>query len=320
MKYSFYFLTALVCMASISCQKGVDSPSPGSIDSLKAVLPKQIIYTDLTAPPAIATIAVAIKYDTNNRKIDLYIDDTANTNPYDLLEASYAYNSSGYLVSHKIFDELTGIPEEIYTINRSGDNKIVWMVYENKVSNHLDTTFFNYQPVSGGTKITTVLHSYYQASLFSIDTTLYTYSGDFKISQILASGGGRTTYEYNANNSLKKLTFLSPDESNETNMFYTSGITDDKEDFLLRALLGKDYYLQNIKEFYYFITYLDNEYILVSATDPYHPTRMQSVTKNNGLLFTDERTWSYELNAQKLVSKINSSFNAQQDIVLRFKY
>jgi hypothetical protein len=318
MKYSFYFLTAIILIASASCQKETDTPGPTTIDSLKAILPKQIIFTDLTLPPGTGTDVASIKYDTTNRKIEVYIDDTTNANPYDQLAISYTYNNSGYLVSHKIFD--AGVVEESYSIERSADNKITNIAHLDNFINIKDTIFFNYLTISGGTKITTIEHSYYPGSPVFIDTALYSYNTDFKLTQILKSGGAITSYEYNTNNSIKKLLFLSPGISNETNFFYMSGLTDGKEDVLVRTLLGKDNYIQNLKDFYYFSSFADNEYITVSATDPYHPTRMQDITNNNGSLSTEERTWSYELNAQKLLSKVNASFDGVQDAVIRFKY
>jgi hypothetical protein len=318
MKYLFYSLTAIILIASASCQKETDTPGPGTIDSLKAVLPKQIFYTDLTLSPANGTDVASIKYDTANGKIELYIDDTTNSNPYDQLATSYIYNKSGYLVSHKIFD--AGVVEESYSIERSADNKVINIAHLDNFINIKDTTFFNYQIVSGGTKITTIEHFYYPASPVFIDTTFYTYNTDFKLTQILKSGGAITTYEYNTNNSIKKLLFLSPDISNETNFFYTSGLADGKEDVLLRTILGKDFYIQNIKNLYYFTSFADNEYITVSATDPYHPTRMQDIGNNNGFISTEERTWSYELNAQQLLSKVTGSLDGVQDAVIRFKY
>jgi hypothetical protein len=318
MKYSFYFLAAIILFVSASCQKETDTPPPGTIDSLKTALPKQIFVTDLLLPPATGTDVASIKYDTANRKIELYIDDTTNTNPYDQLATSYIYNNSGYLVSHKILD--AGVIEESYSIERSADNKIINIAHLDNFLNIKDTTFFNYQTVSNGTKITTIEHFYYPASPVFIDTALYTYNTDFKLTQVLTSGGGVTNYEYNTNNSIKKLLFLSPDASNETNFFYTSGLADGKEDVLVRTLLGKDYYIQNLRDFYYFVSFADNEYITVSATDPYHPTRMQDITNNNGSVSTEERTWSYELNAQQLLSKVTGCLNGVQDAVIRFKY
>lgn len=318
MKYSLYFLAAIILIASASCKKETDTPGPGTIDSLKAVLPKQVFYTDLTLPPANGTDVASIKYDTANRQIELYIDDTTNANPYDQLATSYIYNNSGYLVSNKIFN--AGVVEESYSIERSADNKIINIAHLDNFINTKDTTFFDYQTVGGGTKITTIEHFYYPGSPVFIDTASYTYSVDFKLTQIQKSGGGVTTYEYNTNSSIKKLLFLSPGISNETNFFYTSGLADGKEDILLRTLMGKDFYIQNIKNLYSFTSFADNEYITVSATDSYHPTRMQDIANNNGFVSTEERTWSYELNAQQLLSKVNASFDGMQDAVIRFKY
>jgi hypothetical protein len=91
------------------------------------------------------------------------------------------------------------------------------------------------------------------------------------------SGYENLTYEYNANSSIKKITTVSDNFSNETNFFYTSGIPMAKKDIVCRVFLGKDYYVQNIKDLYVFASFSDAPYQTFSATDPYHPTRMQDI-------------------------------------------
>jgi hypothetical protein len=317
MKYSFYFLAAIILIASTSCQKETDTPGPGTIDSLKAILPKQIIYTDLTFPPGTGTDIFSIKYDTANGKIDVYLDDTTNANPYDLLEISYTYNSSGYLVSYKKFN--SGQLSEESFIERSADNKITRIAYEEK-NYSKDTILFSYQIAGGQTKINTIEKFYYQANPPSINNYSYTYDAGNKLTHSQVSGGGLTTVQYNANSSIKKTIYADVNYSNETNLFYTSGISDGKEDAIVKTFLGKDYYMPFIGQYYYLSIFYDNEYISVSATDPYHPTRIQSITNNSGSVSTEERSLSYELNAQQLLSRVTGSLNGVQDAVIRFKY
>jgi hypothetical protein len=284
---------------------------------LKAVLPKQIIYTDLTFPPGTGTDVFSIKYDTANGKIDVYLDDTTNANPYDLLEISYTYNSSGYLIGYKKFN--SGQLSEESFIERSADNKITRIAFEEK-NYAKDTILFSYQIAGGQTKINTIEKYYYGANPPYINNYSYTYDAGNKPTQYQVTGGGLTTIQYNTNNSIKKLMFAEVDYSNETNFFYTSGIADGKADVLVRTFLGKDYYMPFIDDYYYLSIFYDNEYIGVSATDPYHPTRSQSITNNSGSVLTEERTFSYELNAQQLLTRVTGSLNGVQDAVIRFKY
>jgi len=308
------YIVVLLSIIISSCQKEIDlNITPKTIDSLNAVLPKQVILTDNTVTPS--TIIYSIKYDTTNYRIDLYLDDTTNSNPYDVLAVSYQYNTSGYLLSYKIFD----LGNISYTINRNGDNKVAWIAHEDNDIDLKDTTFFTYQTINTGTKITTVVKSYYPAWPVSIDTLLYSYSTDLKLMQVQGYGA-ISTYEYNINNSIKKITTTGDNFSNETNFFYTSGIPDEKEDVVCKVFLGKDYYLQNIRDLYALASFRDAGYKIVSATDPYYPTRMQDITNDYGQIETEERSWQYELNNKKLRHKIFGSFDGQQETTAEFKY
>jgi hypothetical protein len=59
---------------------------------------------------------------------------------------------------------------------------------------------------------------------------------------------------------------------------------------------------------------------MVLAFDPYHVTRMQDITNNNGQINTEERVWVYELNSKQLLSKLSASLDGQQDAIILFKY
>ncbi len=71
----------------IGREKNTAPLPPETVDSIKAVLPKQVIWTD----PYLfdTTIVLSIKYDTVNYQIQLFFDDTTNANPYDQLAATY---------------------------------------------------------------------------------------------------------------------------------------------------------------------------------------------------------------------------------------
>lgn len=80
-----------------SCNKG-DVPTPQTIDSIKSILPKQIIIDYPSQFGVLEDKVISLKYDTANYKIELYDDDTTNTNPYDKLLATYSFNKDGYLI------------------------------------------------------------------------------------------------------------------------------------------------------------------------------------------------------------------------------
>jgi hypothetical protein len=321
MKLFFCIQVLLLSIALISCQKGDDVVTdPIKVDSINALLPKQVIIIDDEGTSDPYTIVASIKYDTTNRQVMVYEDDTTNSTPYDVLGTSYQFNNKGYLVSLQSFD--MGSIEQTYTINRGGDDKIIWIAHEDKAIDGKDTTFFSYEPVAGGTKITCNKYTYYQQWPPDSCTYLYTYSADNKIMQVQSifnNSSSIADYTYNPNGSIKKIFFDFGDDSFETNFSYSSGLADGQEDIVLKTFLGKDYYIQNIRALYPLRMFSDGEYNTLSATDPYHVTRMQDVTNQNGQITTEERTYSYELNTAKLLSKLIVSFEGTQGTFM-FKY
>lgn len=316
MKSYSYVFAVILSIAFVSCQKedAQLAPIPGA--DIKISLPKQFISIDSTNSPAITLIG-SIKYDTANRRIECYADDTTNSNPYDELVGTYNYNNSGYLISHETFYQ--GNVMEKSTINRDADNKINWIAHEQKAFKKVDTSYFTYEAFFGGTRITTIVNTHYPMLPVFVDTYIYTYDLEKKLTEVLHNSG-TVTYEYNVNKSLKRISGDFGGLKNETKFFYTSGIPAGKEDIVLKTFLGKDCWIQNIKDLYFLSSFHEDRYFIVSSTDAYYPTRMQDITNNNGVITTEERTTMYELNDRKLLYKVRRSLDGQHETTLMFKY
>ncbi|MDQ6903463.1 MAG: hypothetical protein M3139_10680 [Bacteroidota bacterium] len=306
-------------LISFSCQKSFDTVPPQTIDSVKSILPKQINWS-----VSGYSVVLSIKYDTANRRIELYEDDTTNSNPYDRLAISYAFNNDGYLVNYttNITSNFTlGVYFEHGTvnINRDANNKINYIAFGNLDNNKKDTSFYTYQAVSGGVKILTAgtngYHDYNTTYHYDNNNNLLDYHGDF-------SNDYSATHSYNANNSLNKILVKSP-SNNQTDFLYSSGIPDEKEDLLFNLLIGKDNYLWDLKELYPFLIYLNPDYddYDFSVTNPYHLTSMKDTHQPDGTgSGIEQASLTYAVNQNKLLSKVTLYIDRQIEGTVLFKY
>ena len=328
MKYAIC-ITVIICIALTSCKKG-DSPviPPKTVDSVNSVLPKQVISSYIGESAAgddsLITNVISIKYDTANFKIEMYLDDTTNTNPYDKLVQTFTYNRDGYLTSYTTFDN--GNISENYSLSRGTDNRLQTIIDDDKEGEQIDTTFFTYETAGTNTIVHTIMNSY-QSSYNNFDTSNYTYDADFKLTKILGTNSGDpfvANYEYNANNTLSKVVTL--DEGNnlptslnaETDFFYSPTVPATNDDIVKKVFLGRDYYLYDIQLLYPFSFYMEvnlNNSFMVSFTDPYQVVKTQ-YSWNSSL---DVKNFTYEMNDHKLVSKVTWDDNGQPGYEI-FKY
>jgi hypothetical protein len=323
MKISYLiFLIGFIITTNTSCNKG-DEPTPEIIDSVKSILPKQIIFYQISDEPD--SLRLSLKYDTVNRKVELYEDDPATPDLYDKLAMRSTFNDDGYLVkfemnSDKFLD--ASFYDATININRASNNEINYIAYDDRDINQKDTSIYTYKPVGDGTEITTSgYQSYFEG------TVSYKYDKDNKLLSYQFQPNttyGIAQFYYNTNNSISKVEKTGGDYDNVAEFSYTSGIPDDKEDVLGRVLFGKDYYLWDLKDMNPFIFYLDADYddYPISFTDPYHITRMQDTHKPDADPDGIEGVnISYELNENKLVSKVTIKYD-DYDVpgIILFKY
>jgi|GEM_PF-6436946 len=336
MKTTFYlFLIVLACNATFtSCNKNSDNPTPQQLDSLNAALPKQIIivesYDSNGIQKTIISDVYSIKYDTANKIVQLYIDDTTNTNPYDVLTDTYTYNSSDYLISIKEGDDNNTEPpnQDIFynvTINRGADNNINYIAEVSKDGSYYDSIFYKYAPSNGATVITTVSH--YQEGTggnTGEDTSVYTYNSNHGLTQLAEPNfQTNTSFSLNANGSVNSYVSTTPDFTLNVNFTYASGLPDGTADAFTQVLMGKDYYLADVLNLDPFVLPFISSggydgTIDIPVTDPYHlsSANFQATGGNESQTFN----WSYQLNAQNNVTQVVMSNSNNSHAAIKLKY
>lgn len=313
MKRAISFI-AMLCIAITSCKKEPNAViPPETVDSVYSVLPKQVISAYIgetnNGGDSLITNVISIKYDTANLKIEMYLDDTTNTNPFDELAQTYTYNKDGYLIGYAIFDN--GNTSEKYAIKRGADNNIETIIYNDSEGEQIDTTFFTYQTSGTNTNVRTIMRSY-QTAYNNVDTNNYSYDADFKLTKIQGTNSGDyfvANFVYNANNTLNKV--VTADGGNnlptslnaEADFFYSPAVPDAKDDIVKKAFLGRDYYLYDLQMLYPFgfVTEFNlNNFYMVSFTDPYQVINTQYSWNSR----VNKQNFTYSMNEHKLVSKV----------------
>ena len=337
MKTPFYLLLLIVTCNAIftSCNKNADKPTPLQLDSLNTALPKQIIISstsDSEGTTVTDNVVVSIKYDTTNRMIQLYLDDTTNTNPYDVLGETYSYNSDGYLISIKEADDGTDDQNSNntynVTFNRDANNNINYIAQISKDGSWYDSIFYNHEPSNGGIVITTIDH-YYEGTpdLSGEDTLVYTYNSNHGLLQ-LADFQSNTLFTLNTNGTVKSYLTNTLVYNATVNYTYASGLPDGKADAFTQALMGKDYYMADVLDYdpfvYSYYTYNDYDEVSIPFTNPYHisSANFKAVGFNANNNFTDNiaDTWSYLLNAQNNVTQVVFNSSDGDKEIIKFKY
>jgi YD repeat-containing protein len=317
-------LTATIVIAS--CQKTNDNPTPSQIDSIASALPKQIIDTytydslNLGTSTVTHTYIVSIKYDSINHRIDLYEDDTTNSNPYDVLLATYKYNNDGFLTSfiQSSIDYSRFATTFTATINRNPDNTISSIVEVPITGSEVDSTIYTYQSLNGDNSISTVVRSYDNQLLDYTYKVTYNYNASNSLTKVLNEDQGTYTYSYNSNNSLKSFSLQGADITANADYSYSSGLPDQKADVFLQTLLGKDFYIFDIRTFDPYILSVDEdfEYMGNSITDPFHVSNatLSSYSPATPDPFSTSATWTYQLNTQNNVTKMNFNGGSEQHV------
>lgn len=300
------FLVSLFC----SCEKDVEPTNEEIVDIIKQ-LPKQILYSE---PNDVLSEVWSIQYDSLNRKINIFIDDTTNSNPYDQLKYSYEYNTAGYLVKYTHNED--SFWEESTTIDRDANNRIRYISDHDVFSSDPDTSFYSYD-ITGNSIKTTVTR---KSEAFGTFSDVYTYAGE--VLQSMHPLGVGISYNYTY--SQKKMTaaiYKGGSEEYSLKFSYDSGHPDRKADYFLQLVLGKDHYIQDIRDLYFFFLFRDRRYVTVSASDPHHPTKLTTQYKaSNGEKWTENRTYSYEFNDQHLPVRIIASYESQATVQYLIRY
>jgi hypothetical protein len=315
---SIFFIAAFVSLLTVTCTISCNKdqpPKPEQVDSVNSILPKQIIIDYPSQYGALEDKVVSFKYDTANYKIELYSDDTTNTNPYDELLATYTFNKDGYLIKCTGIDLSEFWDDAEVTINRAADNKVISVVYHYTGGGDDEITTFKYEPLGGGIKITTVYHWDQDEA----DTAIYEYNDEGRILNIPLFQGTQNlyfspistgmneefVYTYNADKSLKEVSRkMDEDVIIKMKMDYSSGIPANNKDWLSELLLGKDYYLLNLSTlnpFSFFVVGEVDPY-MISATNPDHVSHIEETIIFNSN--ATNATMAYQFNDKNLLSSV----------------
>jgi len=294
-----------------ACNKQID---PIPTEEIASQLPKQVFLLFEYDDP----LLYAVKYDTTNYLVEVYYDDTTNANPYDILAKRFQFNNAGYLVNYTGNNE-DGSLDETKTIHRGSDQKIQWIAGAYTYNSSKDTTWFYYNNNASGTEITTRKYTYFdnETTPTYSDSIYHQYNTE---NQVMENGRENWynpyRYTYNSTGSLNAIATT----NYSANFAYNSGIPNGSYDIPLIAFLGKDYYIQQLKDLYPFNVFYDDDNFSISATDPYHMTRFdESYTDQSGQVETEYRTYQYDVQQNRVSRIVIGSSDYGTDQVL-FRY
>ncbi|MCF1714043.1 hypothetical protein L0U88_05300 [Flavihumibacter sp. RY-1] len=79
-------------------------------------------------------------------------------------------------------------------------------------------------------------------------------------------------------------------------MTYQTANPDEHRDLFLELVLGKDHYVQDIRNMYFFFLFQDRGYLTLSASDPHHINSFSFVNKSDNDEGSDKTNCFYEFN------------------------
>ncbi len=262
MRYVWAFLLLTLFTA---CQKEISSLEEEGIEQpeeIRSQLPKQFVvkhhsdnYTEVWS----------MQYDSANRRINVYYDDTTNANPYDVLKASYQFNAAGYLIK---FINSNGVDEETSVISRDVNNRIRYITNHDEFFEENDTSFYSYE--IDGTQLKHIIERRaHTGQGVEKRTDLYTYNNN--VLQTLRPGINAfdIVYQYQQNR-LINMGWNGNGDFFSMSMSYLTPEPAETRDLFLELVLGKDFYVQDLRDMYFFFVFKDSRYVTLSASDPYH--------------------------------------------------
>lgn len=293
-----------------SCQKDVESTEEEMEETINR-LPKQIIYTESVDN---YSEVWSIKYDTLNRKINVYYEDTTNTVLYDKIKESYQYNNNGYLVKYESFWD-DGESEQT-DIVRNANNQINYIIYSQDFNASADTFFYTYQKFGDDLNIKVVRGEEPQPGVIEDRERTYTYNADLQLTSIFHHNSEESTEFSYSQGKFVRAFYEDDDSFHEELVSYTTGSQPFKQDSLLQLVLGKDYYIQGIRDMYFFQIFSSDGFFMLSGSDPNMPSRLESRGNNSfDEEYNEVRNYAFELNQQGLPVKITASYEDETAII-----
>ncbi len=276
----------------IACQKQISSlDEEEEIEQPEEViqqLPKQFVLKHFTD----AYIEVwSMQYDTVNRRINVYYDDTTNANPYDALKASYQFNASGYLIK---FIDSDGTDEETSIIARDANNRIRYITNHDEYFRNPDTSFYTYENIGDSVRVSIDRHGYFDQDVEK-SSYVYTYKNNSLQNLRLNSSNFLYTFQYQQNK-LTNMEWVRNGDFIRMAMTYQTPAPDESRDLFQELILGKDHYLQDIRDMYFFFLFKDSRFLTLSASDPHHLASFSFAYKSEDDEGTFGTVCTYEFN------------------------
>jgi hypothetical protein len=274
----------------IACQKQIDSLEEEieQPEEVLKLLPRQFVLNHFTDN----YIEVwSMQYDSANRRINVYYDDTTNANPYDVLKASYQFNAAGYLVKYINSD---GIDEEVSIISRDANNRIKFITNADANLGEIDTSFYTYEANGAQVKHSVERRAYWDQTIVKrIDTYVY----NNNVLQSLRPGidGVDILYQYQQNK-LANAGWSRGTDFFTMSMTYQTPEPVEPRDLFMELILGKDHFVQDIQDMYFFFVFRDSEFLTLSASDPHHINSFSFVYKSDTDEGSDGTDCTYEFN------------------------
>lgn len=282
MKQLFVIPAVLIVVLSLNsgCQKEIspDILKDSTITNLVPVLRQIKVQHPSTTDPL--NYVFSLQYDTTNRKINVYLDDTTTTNPFDQLVVNYEFNSAGYLINSNAADA-NGVMQSDFSIKRDAANHIQQIIEFNAEDNnnilYNDTVFYSYASPGNGTIVQDSVRFQGQSGY---STEIVTYNTQNKpISAGYSFNGipyGQEIYNYNAQGFL--INILT--DTDTTDFTYDNTTIAANWQNLPMMFLGKDYYLLQREPLTYRLGYNFLTFIIESAFETtYNPLLTQPLKK-----------------------------------------
>lgn len=188
------------------------------------------------------SLIFSIQYDTINRKINFYSDDTTTSTPYDRLVYSYQFNPDGYLISADVLDS-NGTFGPDFTISRNNTNQIQKIVeYNSEILNgtsYNDTVYYSYS-TSGNQMMVQDSVRFHDQQNFLTEKSVFNSQNKLVSANYFYAGlpDGTENYTYNLQGGVSKIV-----TDLDTTEFTYDNITPSHWQNMPLIFLGKDYYL-----------------------------------------------------------------------------
>jgi len=244
MKQSFLFFVLIVLVLAIgsSCQKEL---SPDNLDTTNSNGPYALRRVKIHHPSSSdpLDLVVSLHYDTVNRKLNFYFDDTTTSSPFDRLVTTYEFDGNGYLTRCDAIEDFTSNvmrPDFVISRNSSGQiQKIIEFDAEelNGIS-YNDTVYYSYEQ-SGAQTIVQDSVLFHSNNYFNTRRTTYN-SQNKPVSEQYPAFNSSPTINYSySNDRLSSATSA----YNTSSFTYDNTAVSNEWQNLALSLLGKDYYI-----------------------------------------------------------------------------